>query len=80
MAKLEARLFVNAKPKPNYLEQELNTFHETSKCIEWQKAMTVNINALLSNDTWDLVLKPLNANLVSIKWVIGSKGNKMASL
>lgn len=39
----------------------------------WLSAMTKEFNALSSNHTWDLVPRPLNANVVSSKWVYHHK-------
>ena len=39
----------------------------------WFAAMTDEYGALLANDTWDLVLPPTNANVVSGKWVFRHK-------
>ena len=39
----------------------------------WLAAMTDEYGALLANDTWDLVLPPANANIVSGKWVFCHK-------
>ena len=35
----------------------------------WLAAMTDEYGALLANDTWDLVVPPANANIVSGKWI-----------
>jgi hypothetical protein len=39
----------------------------------WLEAMTKEYRALLSNDTWDLVPPPRNANIFSGKWVFRHK-------
>ncbi|KAK1670275.1 hypothetical protein QYE76_058434 [Lolium multiflorum] len=39
----------------------------------WLAAMTDEYGALLANDTWDLVLPPANANVVTSKWVFRHK-------
>jgi hypothetical protein len=39
----------------------------------WLAAMTDEYGALLANDTWDLVVPPANANIVSGKWIFRHK-------
>lgn len=44
-------------------------YSEAIKHHNWWKAMNKEFDALLSNGTWTLVLKPPNSNLVGCKCV-----------
>jgi hypothetical protein len=46
----------------------------------WLAAMTDEYSALLANDTWDLVVPPANANIVSGKWIFRHKYKPDGSL
>jgi len=50
-------------------DQEPTCYSTTVKHHHWREAMNKEFNALLVNETWILVLKPPNANLVGYKWV-----------
>ncbi|KAK2985225.1 hypothetical protein RJ640_009328 [Escallonia rubra] len=39
----------------------------------WKEAMDAEINALLMNDTWDLVPSPPNASIIGSRWVFSVK-------
>jgi hypothetical protein len=45
------------------------TFKQAATKPEWMNAMTTEYNALLSNQTWSLCLRPLHHNVVRNKWV-----------
>jgi hypothetical protein len=46
----------------------------------WRKAMEEEFSALLGNHTWNLVLRPHSANIVSGKWIFKHKFNADGSL
>lgn len=46
----------------------------------WKLAMRDEFDALLANNTWDLVPKPSGANIVSGKWVFRHKFHSDGSL
>ncbi|GKV19636.1 hypothetical protein SLEP1_g29867 [Rubroshorea leprosula] len=48
---------------------ELKTFAQAIRQPEWCTAMAEEYNALLSNNTWDLVPSPPTVNIVGSKWV-----------
>jgi Reverse transcriptase (RNA-dependent DNA polymerase) len=39
----------------------------------WKKAMFEEMRALVKNDTWDIVSRPSNKNMVGCKWVYSTK-------
>lgn len=44
--------------------------------IEWENAITEELNSLNENQTWTLIQKPNNVNLVDSKWVFTIKNDK----
>ncbi|KAM1049049.1 hypothetical protein ACFX2C_028192 [Malus domestica] len=54
---------------------ELTSFTAASKSVQWQKAMSEEMDALLQQHTWSLVPLPSNKNLVGCKWIYKIKRN-----
>ncbi|RVX11229.1 putative mitochondrial protein [Vitis vinifera] len=52
---------------------EPKTYRTTLKIPHWFKVMQEEIKALIQNQTWDLVPRPLTANIVGSKWVFKTK-------
>lgn len=48
---------------------EPTTYHHASKHPCWQEAMQTEYSALIRNNTWSLVPRPHDTNLVGCKWV-----------
>ena len=48
---------------------EPSSFKQASTNSNWQKAMIKKYNALIANDTWELVPSQSGQNLVGCKWV-----------
>lgn len=46
-------------------------------CDKWLKAVQSEIESLRSNQTWNLVDRPKNTNIVSCKWVFTLKNNEL---
>jgi Reverse transcriptase (RNA-dependent DNA polymerase) len=40
---------------------------------KWKKVMFEEIRALVKNDTWDMVPRPSNKNMVGCKWIYSTK-------
>jgi hypothetical protein len=55
---------------------EPNSFEEASKDEFWNKAMDEELDQIEKNDTWKLVPRPNNKNVISTKWVFGNKLNE----
>jgi len=53
--------------------QEPQSFSSASKHPGWVAAMNEELDALSSNDTWDLVPRPLHTNIVGSKWIFRVK-------
>ena len=48
---------------------EPRNFSQAILSQEWQHAMQVEYDALIANDTWDLVPQPVEQNIIRTKWV-----------
>ena len=48
---------------------EPNGFEEANKDEFWNKAMDEELDQIEKNDTWELVLRPKNKNVINAKWV-----------
>jgi hypothetical protein len=55
---------------------EPNFFEEASKDEFWNKAMDEELDQIEKNDTWELVLRPKNKNVIDTKWVFRNKLNE----
>ncbi|XP_021992185.1 uncharacterized mitochondrial protein AtMg00820-like [Helianthus annuus] len=56
-----------------FATNEPNTFHSASKDPKWINAMEEEFHALIKNNTWTLVPRPSNANVVGSKWIFRTK-------
>lgn len=52
---------------------ELRSYHQAIKDPKWKEAMQSEIQAFNANQTWTLVPKTMDMNLVSSKWVFKIK-------
>jgi hypothetical protein len=48
-------------------------YAKESRNKEWNEAMEAKLNALVRNDTWDLVSLPKGKDVIGIKWVYKTK-------
>jgi hypothetical protein len=55
---------------------EPNCFEEANKDEFWNKAMDEELNQIEKNDTWELVPRPKNKNVIDTKWVFRKKLNE----
>jgi hypothetical protein len=46
----------------------------------WRRAMEEEFDALIANNTWDLVPRPVGSNVVTDKWIFKYKFNSDGSL
>ncbi|KAL6321989.1 hypothetical protein AAG906_035908 [Vitis piasezkii] len=53
--------------------QESRGFKSMAKHPEWLSTMDDEIQALKKNDTWDLVPRPINHNVVGCRWIFKTK-------
>jgi hypothetical protein len=55
---------------------EPNCFEEANKDEFWNKAMNEELDQIEKNDTWELVPRPKNKNVIDTKWVFRNKLNE----
>jgi hypothetical protein len=55
---------------------EPNCFEEANKDKFWNKAMDEELDQIEKNDTWELVPRPKNKNVIDTKWVFRNKLNE----
>jgi hypothetical protein len=55
---------------------EPNCFEEASKDEFWNKAMDEELDQIEKNNTWELVPRPKNKNVIGTKWVFRNKLNE----
>ena len=56
---------------------EPKNFAESSKDDDWIKSMNEDLDQIEKNQTWELVPRPANKNIVGTKWVFKNKLNEM---
>lgn len=59
--------------------EEPSLFEDAARHLEWKRAMEEEIEVIEKNQTWELVKRPLNKNVVGVKWIYrlktDAKGN-----
>jgi hypothetical protein len=48
---------------------EPNNFNEDNKDVNWLKSMNEELEQIENNDTWELVPRPVDKNVIGSKWV-----------
>ena len=61
-------------------KNEPSSFKEASKQEYWMEAMKVEYEALMKNETWDLVLYPNEKNVIGNKWIHKVKFNSVEDI
>ena len=52
------------------------SFEEADRCIKWEEAMKVEMEAIEKNNTWELTDLPKGVRPIGVKWVFKTKLNK----
>ena len=55
---------------------EPNSVDEAIKDDHWIKAMEEELQQIIKNDTWELVPRPKDKNVIGTKWVFRNKMNE----
>jgi hypothetical protein len=58
---------------------EPKNFNEASKDVNWLKSMNEELDQIKNNDTWELVPRPTNKNVIGSKWVYKNKMNEQGN-
>jgi hypothetical protein len=65
----QTHLALSSTIKPTYFEEANNDEF-------WNKAMDEELDQIYKNDTWELVPRPKDKNMISTKWVYRNKSNE----
>jgi hypothetical protein len=55
-------------------------FNEASKHVNWLKSMNEELDQIEKNETWELVPRPANKNVIVSKWVYKNKMNEQGNI
>ena len=55
---------------------ELKNVDEACKDDYWKQAMKEELDQIVNNETWELVPRPTNKNVIGTKWVFRNKMNE----
>lgn len=59
----------------NFFHIELESFEEAEKQEVWVKAIKGAISMIEKNQTWELVDRPKNREVIGVKWIFKTKFN-----
>jgi hypothetical protein len=59
---------------------EPKNFNEVSKDVNWLKSMNEELDYIEKNNTWELVPRPTNKNVIGSKWVYKNKMNVQGNI
>jgi hypothetical protein len=59
---------------------EPKKFNESSEDVNWLKSMNEELDQIEKNDTWELVPRPTNKNVIGSKWVYKNKMNEKGNI
>ena len=51
------------------VDKEPTSYEEAAHKKEWMEAMTEEYQSIMKNDVWDILPKPKNKGVVSLKWI-----------
>ena len=57
----------------NLIDEEPTCFEEDSNKKEWMKAMIEEYQSVINNDVWDVVPRPKDKSLCSLKWTFKTR-------
>jgi len=64
----------------NLAAVEPTSFQEAEKHSHWREAMLQELKMIEKNNTWELVDKPRNRNIIGVKWLYKTKLNADGSV
>lgn len=64
----------------NFCVLEPKSFEEAIKEEAWKKAMEEEIQVIKKNETWDLVKRPQDKDVIGVKWIFKTKLNPDGSV
>ena len=74
-------------PYPSYValmcdlvDKELTCFEEAIKQKEWVDATVEEYQSIIKNDVWEIVPRPKDKSVVSLKWIFKTKHSTYGSI
>jgi hypothetical protein len=59
---------------------ETKNFNEASEDVNWLKSMNEELDQIEKNNTWELVPRPADKNVIGSKWVFKNKMNEQGQI
>jgi hypothetical protein len=59
---------------------EPKNFNEASEDVNWLKSMNEELDQIENNDTWELVPRSTNKNVIGSKWVYKNKMDEQGNI
>jgi hypothetical protein len=59
---------------------ETKNFNKASKDVNWVKSMNEELDQIEKNETWELVPRIANKNVIGSKWVYKNKMNEQGNI
>ena len=59
---------------------EPKNFNEASEDVNWLKSMNEELDQIEKNNTWELVPRPVDKNVIGSKWVFKNKMNEQGQI
>jgi hypothetical protein len=59
---------------------ELKNFNEASGDVNWLKSMNEELDQIEKSDTWELIPRPTNKNVIGSKWVYKNNMNEQGNI
>ena len=59
---------------------ELKNFNESSEDVNWLKSMNEELDQIEKNNTWEIVPRPEDKNVIGTKWVFKNKMNEQGQI
>jgi hypothetical protein len=59
---------------------EPKNFNEANKDVNWLKSMNEELDQIEKKNTWELVPRPVDKNVISSKWVFKNKMNEQGQI
>jgi hypothetical protein len=59
---------------------EPKNFNEANKDVNWLKSMNEELDQIEKNDTWELIPRPTNKNVIGSKWVYKNNMNEQGNI
>jgi hypothetical protein len=59
---------------------EPKNFNEAGKAVNWLKSMNEELDQIEKNNTWEVVPRPTDKNVIGTKWVFKKKMNEQGKI